>query len=160
MGKGASWSNVEVKTVISVGMEANIQHKLDGAVRNKAILTRPQNFCRMLDIIKKKVKTQRQKVRNNITRSGRITKSLLVFRAAGCHPQLSSCHSATWSCWKFTRWCRKQQWYRWRFEWWCRRRTTANRSWMRTESNRIQREWKTTEWKWSWIQQWRTSKNW
>ena len=37
MGKGESWSGAEVKALINIWMEGNIQEVLDGAVGNKAI---------------------------------------------------------------------------------------------------------------------------
>ena len=37
MGKGTSWVNKEVKMLLSIWVETNIQEELDGAVRNKNI---------------------------------------------------------------------------------------------------------------------------
>ena len=36
MGKGNPWSDEEVKALINVWDETNVQEQLDGAVRNKA----------------------------------------------------------------------------------------------------------------------------
>ena len=40
MGKGACWSDDEVKALLSVWREASIPKELDGAVRNKAVLSK------------------------------------------------------------------------------------------------------------------------
>ena len=40
MGKGACWSDDEVKALLSVWKEAGVQKELDGAVRNKAVFSK------------------------------------------------------------------------------------------------------------------------
>lgn len=80
MGKGACWSDDEVKALLSVWREASIQKELDGAVRNKAVFSkiakRLQDAGFEKDWVQcrvkvKNLKTLYKKVKDNNARSGR-----------------------------------------------------------------------------------------
>ena len=99
MGKGTSWADEEVKMLINVWAEANIQQQLDEAVRNKAIFERITSCLRDAGFDKdwvqcraklKNLKATYKKVKDNNDRSGRARRACKYFddidAILGCRP--------------------------------------------------------------------------
>ena len=88
MGKGSPWTYEEVKALISVWAEANIQQQLDGAVRNKSVFEEISKRLRQAGIEKdwqqcrakvKNLKSLYKKVKDSNGRSGRGRNSCHFF---------------------------------------------------------------------------------
>ena len=80
MGKGSPWSDEEVKALINIWAETNIQEQLEGAVRNKAVFERISKRLKEAGYDKdwtqcrakiKNLKTLYKRVKDNNSRSGR-----------------------------------------------------------------------------------------
>ena len=88
MGKGNPWSDEEVKALIIISAETNIQEQLDGAVRNKAVF---QGISKRLNEVGydkdwqqcrakiKNLKTLYKRVKDNNNRSGKGRKVCKFF---------------------------------------------------------------------------------
>ena len=92
MGKGNPWLDEEVKALINIWAETNIQEQLDGAVRNKAVFQRISKCLNKVGYDKdrkqsrakiKNLKTLYKRVKDKNNRSGKGRKVCNFFEKLG-----------------------------------------------------------------------------